>query len=811
MLILDIELFNQQNFSTMVLHNLRTASRIFKRNKINTSINLIGFSIGLAVAFLIFSYVRHELSYDRYHANAENLYRAHIHLKLDGEEKEVPISANILGPTLKDNLPEVADYVRMFKSINSTPTLIIDEEKYLEPSFYFADSSLFDLFSIEMVRGLSEGMFTQPEDAVISEKTAEKYYGSIDVIGNTFRDSEGKNFVIKGVFRDFPGNAHMHPSFIASALASRIAEPLRWGDANFYTYILLNEGAEIEVVESKLARIMQEEMDEWMKKAGLRYEFLPITDIHLKSHTEFEMEASGDISQVYAFIAIAIFIVIIACINYMNLATSRSIERAREVGVRKMLGGIRGQLIRQFLTESFLLTLFSMILAAFLVALIAPYFNAFIQNPIDFSFMASTTAISLLAATWLGISLLAGLYPAFVLTAFSPKQVLKGSFKTSKSGVLIRKSTVVLQLVISTVLIIGAFIIHSQISYMSSQKLGFDKEHVLILQMQKEPAKESLEALKSTLLQHSNIVAVSRSSAYPSRNSGGSFIATEGMRDDENMLAWCWRVNEDITAAFGFELLAGKPFDHHTSLTEETEYIINETTMRALGWTLENCIGKRMEQGTSGHWKGYCYGVIKDFHVGSLKNKIEPIVMMQAGTYMNNFVVRLGSGDIRTTMSFVENEWSKSMPELAFDYHFLDQAFDKVYASEEKTLTLTAGFSLFAILIACLGIFGLSNYEVLARTKEIGVRKVLGASLFGVFGMVVKNFALLVLISFAIASGLAYWVMDSWLQEFAHRTTMQPIAFLLAGALTFVIVILSVSYQSIKAAFLNPVDSLKCE
>lgn len=795
----------------ITLHSLKTASRVFLRNKLNTFINLFGFSFGLAVAFMIFSYVKHELSYDQYHENAQNIYRAHINLKLDGKEKEVTVSSNMIGPAMKDNIPEVANYVRMFKSINSSPTLTIKNEKYLEPAFYFADSTIFDVMSIDLLSGQNSKLLTQPEDVIISEKTAIKYYGNTDVIGNTFKDSDNKNFIIRGVYRDFPGNSHIHPGFIASALSSRIVEELRWDQANFYTYILLYDGAEIRVAENKLAEIMADKMEDWMKNAGLRYTFIPITDIHLKSKADFEPEGTGDLGQVYVFIAIALFILVIACINYMNLATARSLDRAKEVGLRKLMGGFKSQLVFQFLSESFILTFLSIVFAAILIYFSIPFFNKFIQNPIDFHFLAKAQNIAWIIVAWCGISLFAGLYPAFILTAFSPQQVLKGSFKVSKRGVIVRKTLVVVQLCISIVLIIGTFIIHGQMKYMSNQKLGFDKEYILIIQMQGEPPVETLNAFKSNLLQHSNIRAISRTSAYPGNNSGGSFIKTEGMNDDENMLIWCWRVEADIVEAFGFELLVGKPLDHHTEETPGTEYIINETAMKALGWSLEDCLGKTMEQGTGGYRKGICYGVIKDFHVNSLRFDIEPITLYQGDSYMNIFVIRLGDGDIISTMNIIKNEWNATLPDLAFDYHFLDQDFDHVYASEEKSLIIISGFSIFAILIAGLGIFGLSNYEVLARTKEIGIRKVLGSSVTEIFRLVVGSFSLLVLVSFVIASPIAFFIMKDWLNGFAYRSDPGLLPFLFAGFITFIIVLLSISYQSLKAALLNPVDTLRYE
>lgn len=546
-----------------------------------------------------------------------------------------------------------------------------------------------------------------------------------------------------------------------------------------------------------------------MKAMKVGYSFIPIRDIHLHGTAEFEPSPTGDLNQIYGMIIIAIFILIIACVNYINMATSRSLERAREVGLRKMMGGVRKQLITQFLFESFVTTFFSILLAIVILTLVEPYFIQITGKNISvFKFFTWINTLKV-GIVWIIISLLAGLYPSFVLTSFLPSNVLKGSFKKSRSGAVARKSLVVFQFVLSTCLIIGTFIIYKQVRFLSEKKLGFDKEHVMAINMTVVPDQNVLSSVKKNLLQHNNIQYVSFCSAYPSRNSGGQIINADGMAEDEQMLMWEWRSEEDILDAFGVNLISGRSFGRDRENAEEKEYIINETAMNMLGWDKESALGKRITKGDQS--PGTCIGVVEDFHYNSLRSEVEPMMFALEKSFRNHLIIRLGEGNVVSTLEFIKSEWNENIPGAAFDYHFLDESFDALYKTEYKTGQLFIGFSILTIIIAGLGLFGLSTYETQVRTKEIGIRKALGSTSIQIFNLLIKNFSILVFIGFIVSVPIAIYSLNYWLQSFAYKISIGVIEFLLAGLITFLIVVLSVGFQAIKAAINNPVESLRYE
>ena len=792
----------------MLFSYLKITLRTFYKNKVSTFINLLGFSAGIVTAFLIFIYVSFELSYDDYHEDVDLKYRVNTHLELDGEQKSVTVTPNILGPRLLEEVPGVENYVRMSKSLNTTVTVIVEEEKYKEAEYYIADSSIFDIFNIDLVYGEKDGCLSRPEDAIISASKALQYYGSTQVLGKNFSSASGRNYAITGVYKDIPENSHVRPDIIVSSTSTPLTENLVWDNMNYFTYLKFRKDADIDEIGRKLAEMLDKEGPDWMKAMKTGFTFIPIKDIHLNSTTEFEPSPAGDKNQIIGMIIIAVFILVIACVNYINLATSRSLERAREVGLRKMMGGQRKQLIIQFLIESFVTTLISLLFAVVILSLAEPYFIQISGKKISIFDFFTITNILKVGLAWLLISLLSGSYPSFVLTSYLPSNVLKGSFKKSKGGVLARKSLVVFQFVLSTCLIIGTFIIYKQVKYISEKKLGFDKEHVLAINMTVVPEQNVLSSIKKNLLQHSNIQQVSFCSAYPSRNSGGQIINAEGMAEEEKMLMWEWRSEEDILDAYGVKLISGRSFSRNRENSEEREYIINETAMKLIGWNSENAIGKRI---TMGDRKGVCIGVVEDFHFNSLKNEVEPMTFVIDGNFRNNVIVRFGDGDLTSTLTFIKEEWKKNIPNAAFDYHFIDESFDALYKNEHKTGQLFIGFSILTIIIAGLGLFGLSTYETQVRTKEIGIRKALGSSSFQIFRLLVNSFTLLVFIGFIISIPVALYSLNYWLQSFAYKTSIGVMEFVYAGVITFMIVIISVGFQAIKAAFNNPVESLRYE
>jgi len=792
----------------MLFSYLKITLRTFFKNKVSTFINLLGFSAGIVTAFLIFVYVSFELSYDDYHDDVDLKYRVNAHLELDGELKSVTVTPNILGPRLLEEVPGVENYVRMAKSLNTTVTIVVEDEKYKEAECFAADSTIFDIFNIDLIYGEKDGCLLKPEDAIMSASKALQYYGSTQVLGKNFSNSDGKNYAITGVYEDIPENSHVRPDIIVNSTSTPLVKNLVWDNMNYFTYLKFRKDADIDEIGRKLAEMLDKEGPDWMKAMKAGFTFIPIKDIHLNGTTEFEPSPGGDKNQILGMIIIAVFILVIACVNYINLATSRSLERAREVGLRKMMGGVRKQLIIQFLFESFVTTFFSLLFAIVLLTLAEPYFIQVTgKNMSIFEFFTLGNIIKIVLS-WLLITLLSGVYPSLILTSFMPSNVLKGSFKRSKSGAIARKSLVVFQFVLSTCLIIGTFIVYKQVRYLSEKKMGFDKEHVMAVSMTVTPEENVLSGVKKNLLQHNNIQHVALCSAYPSRNSGGQIINAEGMAEEEKMLMWEWRSDEDVLDAFGVKLIAGKSFSRERENSDEKEYIINETAMKLIGWDKDNAIGKRITMGMD---NGICIGIVEDFHFNSLKNEVEPMTFVLKNNFRNHIIIRLGDGDITSTLDFIKNEWKDSLPKSSFDYHFIDESFDALYKNEYKTGQLFVGFSILTIIIASLGLFGLSTYETQVRTKEIGIRKALGSSSFQIFRLLVRNFSILVFIGFVVSIPLAIYSLNFWLQSFAYKTSIGIMEFIFAGVITFLIVIISVGFQAIKAAFNNPVESLRYE
>jgi putative ABC transport system permease protein len=703
----------------------------------------------------------------------------------------------------------VEEYVRISKSLNTAVTVTVEDQKYKEADYIIADTTIFDIFSIDFIYGTKEGCLSKPEYGIMSETKALHYYGTKNALGKQFRSSDGKEYIITGIYEDFPENSHLTPEIIVSSISSMMGGKLQWSNANYFTYLKVHKDVSVSEIEEKANKIAHEEGEDWMKAMKVGYTLIPVKDIHLHGTAEFEPSPTGDPNQIYGMIIIAVFILVIACVNYINMATSRSLERAREVGLRKMMGGDRKQLITQFLFESFVTTFSSILFAIVILTLIEPYFVQIAGKNISVFGFFTWINILKVGAVWILISLLAGLYPSFVLTSFLPSNVLKGSFRKSRSGAVARKSLVVFQFVLSTCLIIGTFIIYKQVKFLSEKKLGFDKDHVMAINMTVVPEKNVLSSMKKNLLQHNNIQHVSFCSAYPSRNYGGQIINADGMAEDEQMLMWEWRSEEDILDAFGVNLISGRPFSHDRENVEGKEYIINETAMNLLGWDVENAIGKRITKNRFPD--GICVGVVEDFHFNSLRSEVEPMMFVVDGNFRNHIIIRLGEGDVISTMEFIESEWKQNIPEAAFDYHFLDESFDALYKTEYKTGQLFIGFSILTIIIAGLGLFGLSTYETQVRTKEIGIRKAMGSTSTQIFNLLIRNFSMLVFVGFIVSIPIAIYSLNYWLQSFAYKTSIGVMEFLLAGLITFLIVILSVGFQAIKAAINNPVESLRYE
>ncbi len=789
--------------------NFKIAFRSFLKNKLGTSINLFGFSVGLAASMLIFTYVYYEMSYDSFHKNADRIFRIDVSMNINGDKKIGNITPNILGPKIKDEIPGVESFFRMTSTFSRTSTLIIEDLQIKVENFFSADSTIFDVFTFKYIVGNPKDLLKKSEDAIISKNTALKYYGTTDVIGNTFQASNDQNYIIRAVFEDFPGNSHIHPNFIGSSLSTQICGDLVWDKINYLTFVLIDPNSSIEKIQNSLNQIVEENQPADFKAIETKYKLMPLTDIHLRSEADFELEPITDIKQLYAYLAIAFFIMLIACVNYINLSTSRALERAKEVGLKKVVGAQKWNLMGQFLFEAYLITFLSMILAVGLFEVFKPLFTSIIGKNISLSVISNPIEIGILFIAWMILAFLAGFYPSLVLTSFKPAQILKGNFKHSKYGNYTRKSLVIFQFVISSALIVGTLVVYNQINFMKTKKLGFAKDQLMLISMDRVPEDNKLEGYKKELIQHNNIQNVSFSSAYPGRTSNGMLINADGMAEDEQLLVWNWHVDKDYLKTMGIELLAGKDFNEAIYDINDLEFIINEAAMKDFNWDLDNSIGRYID---SGYRKGRCIGVIKDFHFSSLQFKVEPLVLnCEINLYRNNVMIRFGEGDISSTLEFVERNWQTYMPQTIFEYKFLDQSFDRLFASEQRTGKAFSVFSILSILIAAMGLFGLSAYDTISRTKEIGIRKSMGSSNVRIFNLLVTSFSKLALLAFLISVPLAYIIMKKWLESFAFRTSIEWYVFGVAAILTFTIVLFSVGYHSLKGAKTNPIDALRYE
>jgi putative ABC transport system permease protein len=796
-------------FFTITIRNLW-------KDKSGALINILGFSTGLAAFLVILAYLRHETSFEKFHEKADRIFRANLELMIDGKKKHYTFSANILGPRIKELIPEVESYTRMFNSFNMPAYITVGENTFQTGKFFFADSTIFDVFTVTLLKGRAKDALTRKNELLLSESAALLYFGSTDVEGEMIRINNRQDCKVSGVFRDFPPTSHLQPDVLAPFMDAPMTQEISWDGANFFTYLLLHRPSDKAEAERKLQEIYFREMPEYAKAVGMMYYLFPLLKIHLYSNADFEPGPGGDIRQVRIFLAIAVFILLLAVVNYVNLATSKSIERAREVGLRKIMGSYRGQLIWQFLGESALIAAIAMVIAIAIAFSGVSLISEIFQRPVDFEFLLTPPFTALLAGLWLLLSFLAGFYPALVLSMFEPVQVIKGSFRRSQKGILMRKSLVVFQFIISSSIIIGTLIVYRQLNYMQNEDLGYDKEKVMAISLISNFSPQELtngnidaESFKKQLSGHSQIESVTVASAYPTHNLGGQLVWGEGMPENDKILMWAWETDTDYLKTLGLELITGNNMNPEKNFRLDLDFIINETAMKQMGWTIESCLGRKIKEGD--YRAGACVGVVRDFHLTSLKSRIEPVMFYIGSDMPRNILVRLSGNDVRGTMDFVKEQWRLHMGSALFEYHFLDEQYDALYKNEVNTGRFFFIFALLAIIIACLGLFALSTYETLTRTKEIGIRKALGSSALGIFRLLIANFSLQVLISYMISVPVSWYFMKFWLEGFAYRIPIDPVLFAVSGLMIICVTILTVGFHSLKAAYQNPVISLRYE
>lgn len=793
----------------MLKNYFKIAFRNLFRHKGYSLINITGLAIGIAACLIILRYVQFERSFDRFHEKADRILRVE-QIVNDGQDRWASTQRN-LGENLKAIFPEVEETTRL--SSKDQPLIAYGERRFFESFFRYGDPSFFTLFDIEILQGSAEDL-ARPNTVMLRHEVAQKYFGDENPVGQVLEvsnkwEQKVELYEVVGLIEDIPGNSHFSIDFLASlATADEMYESMN--RQTCFTYVLLKEGASHKAFEQKLARLDGEEVDWLYEKSKLAS--IPLTRIHLygESKKDTDVEIQGSITLVYLFSLIALLIIVLACINYMNLATARAAQRAREVGVRKAVGAGRKQLILQFLGESFLFVVIALGFAGIIAQLALPLFNNLLGQKFAFEWNQSAFLQSVLLGTII-TGLLAGSYPAFLLSRYKPSSVLKGSLK-STTWPLLRKGLVVFQFAVSIGFIAATFVIYNQLNYVTSEQLGFEQEQRLIL-MTRGRLGDNTQAFKASLERQSVVESVALSSGIPGHPTAISFFGRgdfEGAEPDaEGYLLFdhMW-VDEDFFETFGLKLVAGRSFSPEIISDASDAVIINEAAAHTLGWK-EDPVGKTFRDREK---VKTVIGVIEDFHITSFKKEIQPMMLEMRLAQASSFVtVNLASNDFGSVLQNVEQVWDEYIPSMPLLYSFLDTEVEAMYREEVRLGRLFALFSGLAVLVACLGLFGLAAYTSMQRTKEIGIRKVLGASTTNLVQLLSSEYLKLVVIAFLFAAPLTYYFMQDWLQAFAYRIELGIWIFVAAGLMAFLIAILTVSYQSVKASLANPVEALRYE
>lgn len=809
----------------MLYNYLKIAVRNLRKYRFISFVNLFGLTVGLACCLLITTYIIHELSYDRYHSKADRIYR--ISRQFNGTDGKVWLHLGTIsppfGPLLTNDFPEIEHMTRLLQ-FGVTP--VKKEDKILnEKDVFVADDEIFNVFDVELIQGDPRRALHEPFSIILTEEKARKYFGNANPVGQSIRMFNQYDLKVTGVYKEFPSNAHLHPGMMISFSTLRDSsiygeENLRsnWGNNSFFTYVLLPQNYQASTLEAKFPAFLDKHFPMGKNPSSKASQVTALhlqklTDIHLRSHLDYEAEENGDIKRVYIFSAIALFILLIACINYMNLSTARSALRAREIGIRKVAGAQRKEIVLQFLTESVLISLVAMLLAIGLCWMALPALNKLSGLNMNMQSLLKPAVVIPVLLLPFFVGIVSGLYPALFMSSFQPVKVLKGLFKMNHTGFSFRQVLVVIQFAVSIILIVSTVVIYQQLSYIQNKAMGYDRDHVLTI-----PYDNSLnpqyEAFRNELMSNTSIKEATRSTRIPTgrlldAQNASVYVGDSAMpvKQDIKMVS----VDYDFVPTYNIQIAAGRNFSRSFG-TDTAAFLMNESAATAIGWKKpEDAIGKPMMYGNI---KGAVIGVMKDIHFESLHEKITPLILLlpsaQAGGY-NQLSVKLAGNTIPQSIAFIERTWKKFLPQTPFEYNFLDESFQSLYKAERVQGQLFTLFACFAIFIACLGLFGLSAFTITQRIKEIGIRKVLGANVKSIVGLLSRDFLKLVLIAALIAFPVAWLAMTRWLQDFAYRDRLHWWVFVSAGIIAAMIALITISFQAIKAATANPVKSLKNE
>ncbi len=797
----------------MLKNYSKVALRSIRRHKGYSLINITGLAIGMACCVLILLWVQDELSYDKFHKNVGNLYRIARETESGGRTFYQATVPPLLASALKNEIPEVMRSTRF--DYGGKKLITYGDKSFQNDIVGMADPDFFEMFSFPFLKGNSNTAFIDTFSVVITEEMGRKYFDDEDPLGKVIsidRDS----FKITGVLKNIPHNSHLWFDCLVpfSSRSERLKKIVdNWRVHVYYTYVQLHEGSRIAEVNQKMSSLMTREVSSSTDKQ-FNLSLQPLIRIHLYHDVKDFLKGHGNIKYVYLFSALALLILLVACVNFINLTTARSGERAREVGMRKVVGANKVSLIYQFLCESLVLALIALSFALVLVELSLPSFNAWSKKQLSLGFSINTQIILGLLGVLLVSGIVAGGYPALVLSSFRPAKVLKGHLKSGGTGSAFRKILVIVQFSLSICLIIGASIIHNQLRYVRKTDLGFDKEQLLYIYMEGD-LKNNYEVIKNELIQAPAILGVTAGSPPTVDFDGVTSVNWEGKESDEKLEFSGLAVDYDYIDVLGMEIMQGRNFSKEFFSDKAGSFIINETAARLVG--KESPVGKEFSFSSFGNQleaierQGKIIGVVKDFHSASLHNKIEPLVMYLDQMKLNAMCIRVSTNDIEGAVGLLKGIWNRYVPERPFVYQFVDEILDRYYRAEQRLSTIFNFFTMLAVFVSCLGLFSLASFMAERRTKEIGIRKVLGATASNIIFLLSTEFSKWVLVSNIIAWPIAYYAMNRWLQGFAYRTNIGLWTFFLAALVAFMIALFTVSYQAIKAAVTNPVDALRYE
>lgn len=798
----------------MFKHYFKTALKGLNKNKGFTAINIVGLSVGIAACLLIVLYVVNELSYDKYNTNGNRIYRITENARLNGNENSWASTEKPLKEALT-SLPEIEKTTRLIPKTS----LFITPQKFFvkkgntsieEKNVVFAESSLFDVFTLPMIEGNPSSSLSEPNSVVITESTARKYFNQVNVVGKTITINDSNVYKITGVIKDIPSKSHFNYDFFLSYSSIPESRSDSWGYSGIHNYVLVKPGADIHKLETEIRSIEIKNYPPSMTEGGnyLNIVLTPLFDIHLKSTSHGELNPGGNIQYIYIFSAIALFILLIACVNFINLSTARSANRSKEVGIRKVLGSSRKMLVAQFLSESMLVTFISAIIALTLVWMILPVFNQIADTNINLTTASLSWFVPTLAGVVLIIGLIAGAYPAFYLSAFKPILVLKGKLASGFKRSFLRGFLVVFQFSISIFLIIGTLVIYKQLSFIHNKDLGFTRSQMLVIK-NTNLLGDQAKIFKQNLKQLPGIEDVTMSTYLPTgkeRNMTGLFPELP-IDIKQDVLSEFWTVDEDYLKTLNIQLIAGRNFSNQMA-SDSSALIVNEAFQKKFGF--KDALNKTVYRDSYGIQPYHIIGVVKDFNFSSLRDNIKPLALV-FGVDNGAITAKVKTTNLPVLMSRIENKWKDISANQQFNYSFMNDDFDASYRSEQHVQQIFFSFTVLAILIACLGLFGLAAYAAEQRNKEIAIRKVIGANTSNIIKILFSDFIKLVGISILIASPIGWYTMNKWLEDFAYRINISWMIFFIAGALAIVIALITISFHAIKAAVANPVKNLRTE